>query len=398
MAVDLSLSAGATIKVPARSVRLELDRRGGPEVDVCAVLVAGSGKVRSDADFVFFNQPVHPSGAVRVSAGLFTASLPEVEPDIETIVLVGSVDTGAFPDIAELRLNISMEPGDLVAEFVPNLAQPVTAMVFGEFYRRGGEWEFRAVGRGWDSGLAGLVTSYGVQVDDEPDLGAAGTSGGAEESDSKPSRALGLLDRALELQAPLAERHVDRLRRNRPDATPHQIVGRLNAELRAATISAGVGVGAAAAAPGVGTGVALAASGGEAVAFLNATVLYILARAEAQGIKIDDVECRRTLVMAIMLGDAGAKGIGQVAERTGQHWARQIVRGIPQAKINAINRVLGPHFVTKYGAKKGVIVLGKVVPFGIGAVIGGAANGLFSQGIIKAADRAFGNPSQSWED
>jgi hypothetical protein len=87
-----------------------------------------------------------------------------------------------------------------------------------------------------------------------------------------------------------------------------------------------------------------------------------------------------------------------VAERTGQQWARQLVRGIPQSKINAVNKVLGRHFVTKYGTKKGILVVGKVVPFGIGAVIGGTANGLFSQGIITAADRAFGAASRSWED
>jgi hypothetical protein len=209
---------------------------------------------------------------------------------------------------------------------------------------------------------------------------------------------LALLDKAIELQTPLTERHVARLRRNRPEATPRQIVSRLNAELRAATISAGAGVGAAAAAPGVGTGVALALSGAEAVAFLNTTVLYILARGEVQGIKTEDIERRHTLVMAVMLGDAGAKGIGKVAERTGQHWARQVVRGIPQANINAVNKVLGRYFVTKYGTKKGIIVLGRVVPFGIGAVIGGTANGLFSQGIIVASNRAFGAPSQPWED
>jgi len=169
MAVALSLSAGANMEVPTRPVRLELDRRGGPEIDVCAVLVAGTGKVRSDADLVFFNQPVHPSGAVRVSAGSFTASLPDVEPDIETIVLAGSVDTGAFLEISELRVNILAEPGGLLAHFAPNRAQPVTTMVFGELYRRGGGWKFRAVGQGWDSGLAGLATSYGIQVDDEPD-------------------------------------------------------------------------------------------------------------------------------------------------------------------------------------------------------------------------------------
>ena len=220
----------------------------------------------------------------------------------------------------------------------------------------------------------------------------------AESSPSEPSLTLALLDKALALQTPLTERHIARLRRKRPEATPRQIVGRLNAELRAATISAGVGVGAAAAAPGVGTGAALAISGAEALAFLNATVLYILARGEVQGITIQDVERRRTLVMAVMLGDAGAKGIGAVAERTGRHWARQLVRGIPIAKIDAVNKVLGRHFVTKYGTKQGIIVLGKVIPFGIGAVIGGTANAIFSQGIITASNRAFGAPFQSWED
>ena len=215
---------------------------------------------------------------------------------------------------------------------------------------------------------------------------------------SKPSLALALFDRALALQAPLTEHRIARLRRNRPEATPREIVGRLNAELRAATISAGAGVGAVAAVPAVGTGVALALSAAEAVAFLDATVLYILARGEVQGITIEDVERRRTLVMAIMLGDAGARGVGKVAERTGQHWARQLVRGIPRSKILAVNKVLGRNFVTKYGTKQGIVVLGRVIPFGIGAVIGGTANAIFSQGIITASNRAFGAPSQSWEN
>lgn len=217
-----------------------------------------------------------------------------------------------------------------------------------------------------------------------------------EESSTRPTVSLALLDKALTLQAPLTERYVARLRRTRPDATPHETVGRLNAEFRAATISAGVGVGAAAAAPAVGTAAALAISGGEAIAFLNATVLYILARAEVHGIKVEDIERRRTLTMAIILGDLGAKGVGKVAERTGQHWARQIVAGIPHSKILAVNKVLGKNFVTKYGTKQGILVLGKVVPFGVGAVIGGVANGLFSQGIITASDRAFGDAPDSW--
>lgn len=219
----------------------------------------------------------------------------------------------------------------------------------------------------------------------------------AEGEPADASRALSLLDKALRLQAPLTERHIARLRRNHPDDAPRQIIRRLNTEFRAATISTGVGVGAAAAAPGVGTAAALAMSGGEYVAFMNVTVLYILARGEVQGITLDDIERRRTLVMAIMLGDAGAKGVGKVAERTGQHWARQLVRSIPSTKIHAVNKILGRHFVTKYGTKQGIVVLGKVVPFGIGALIGGTANGVFSQGIVSASNRAFGPASQAWD-
>lgn len=84
-------------------------------------------------------------------------------------------------------------------------------------------------------------------------------------------------------------------------------------------------------------------------------------------------------------------------ERTGQHWARQLVSGIPMAKINAVNKVLGHNFVTKTGTKQGIVVLGRVIPFGIGAVIGGTANGLFGQGIITASNRAFGAASRSWD-
>ncbi len=212
----------------------------------------------------------------------------------------------------------------------------------------------------------------------------------------KTHPALELLDRALSVQTPLVARHLARIRRNRPDASPRQVTKRLNVELRAATVAAGSGVGAVAAAPGVGTGVALALSGGEAIAFVNATALYVLSRSELHGVPLEDIERRRTLVMAVMLGEAGSKSVQKVAERTGQHWARHLVKNIPQAKIHAVNKVLGRHFITKYGTKQGILVLGRVIPFGIGAAIGGTANAVFSQGIIKAADRAFGPTPTTW--
>ena len=224
----------------------------------------------------------------------------------------------------------------------------------------------------------------------EPD-----TSNGSHGS-YEPNRLLLVVNKALKVQQAAVQGHIARVRRGRPDATPREVIKRLDRQLIAATTSTGAGVGAAAAAPGVGTGVALAVSGGEVLTFMEAAALYTLAVAEVHGVQVTDLERRRTLFMAVMLGESGTATIGQVAERTGQHWGRQLVHRIPMSQIKAINKVLGHNFVTKYGTKQGVIVLGRVAPFGIGALIGGGANAAMATMITRSARRAFGPPPDSW--
>ncbi|MFD5389089.1 hypothetical protein ACFWMG_30015 [Streptomyces sp. NPDC127074] len=158
----------------------------------------------------------------------------------------------------------------------------------------------------------------------------------------------------------------------------------------------GAAVGGVAAAPGVGTGVALALSAGEALSSLELSALFALSIAEVHGVSIDEIERRRTIVMGIMLGGSGSATIGKVAERTGQHWGRQVVAKVPAETLRQINRILGKNFVTKYGTKQGIIVLGRVAPFGIGAVIGGGANAALATLAVRAGRRAFGPPPTSW--
>jgi hypothetical protein len=105
-----------------------------------------------------------------------------------------------------------------------------------------------------------------------------------------------------------------------------------------------------------------------------------------------------TAVMGIMLGSSGASTIPKVAERTGQHWAREIVAKVPASTLKQINNVLGRNFITKYGTKQGIIVLGQVMPFGIGAAIGGGANALLGWSAIRAARRAFGEAPATWPE
>lgn len=172
------MAKGSNVGVPATAVRVELGRRSGPgvpDVDASALLLA-SGKVRSDADFVFYNQPTHASGAVRhegrsTSGGTVTdtlfVDLARVEPAIERVVLAASADGGVFGQVPGLYVRVvDAAYGAELARYESADAMVETAFVLGELYRRQGAWKFRAVGQGYDSGLAGLARDYGITVDE----------------------------------------------------------------------------------------------------------------------------------------------------------------------------------------------------------------------------------------
>jgi hypothetical protein len=211
-------------------------------------------------------------------------------------------------------------------------------------------------------------------------------------------RVLGLLDKAIEIQSPLVQRNIARARQRKPDATPAEVIRSLERMYVSALTGTGAAVGGAAAAPGVGTGVALALSAGEAFSSLELSALFALSLAEVHGVRIDEVERRRTIVLGILLGGSGSATIATVAERTGKHWGRQVVASVPIATLRQINKVLGKNFVTKYGTKQGIVVLGRAAPFGIGAVIGGSANAALATMAVRAGRRAFGPPPATWPE
>ncbi|WP_369269341.1 TerD family protein [Streptomyces sp. R11] len=181
---------GSNVPVPTTALRVELGWRSGPGVpdaDASALLLVG-GKVRSDGDFVFYNQPEHSSGAVRHegkrdAGGRVTDSvlvdLARVEPSIETVILAASADGGSFGQVPDLYIEVKdAAQGTAVARFDSTGATVETAFVLGEFYRRQGAWKFRAVGQGYRSGLEGLATDYGIAVD-EPQSAAPASAPGA---------------------------------------------------------------------------------------------------------------------------------------------------------------------------------------------------------------------------
>lgn len=209
-------------------------------------------------------------------------------------------------------------------------------------------------------------------------------------------RVLDLLDKAIAVQSPLVRKNIARARQRNPEASPAQVIRNLERMYVSALTGTGAAVGGVAAAPGVGTGVALALSAGETLSSLELSALFALSVAEVHGVPIDEIERRRTIVMGIMLGGSGSATIGKVAGRTGQYWGRQVVAKVPVETLRQINKILGRNFVVKYGTKQGIIVLGRVAPFGIGAVIGGGANAALATLAVRAGRRAFGAPPASW--
>lgn len=204
-------------------------------------------------------------------------------------------------------------------------------------------------------------------------------------------------DKALEAQYPLAVESVARLRRVHPDKSPEDLLSHLNKIYLGAVAGAGAGAGAAAAVPNGWVQVPEAFA--DLLTFLEASVLYTLSIAEIHGLDVEDVERRRLLVTSVLVGNSAATAtLEPLIGRSVPYWGRQIVKAIPMSAVNKANKGLGPRFVTKYGTKQDVLVLGKQVPLFIGAGIGAGGNGLFGWLIVKAARKILGPPPESWNE
>ncbi|GGS59957.1 hypothetical protein GCM10010253_38380 [Streptomyces badius] len=179
------MQKGANVPVPAGAVRVELGWHaapGAPDVDASALLLV-AGKVRGDADFVFYNQPAHASGAVRHEGkrtapdGVTDALLVDfgkIEPGIERIVVAASADGGTFGRVSGLHVRVTdAASGVELARFDSTDATVETAFILGELYLRQGAWKFRAVGQGYSTGLEGLATDFGISVDEPQQAPAA---------------------------------------------------------------------------------------------------------------------------------------------------------------------------------------------------------------------------------
>ena len=181
---EIALVKGQNVPVEGELSSLRLSVRwstnGDPvDVDVVALMLGADRRVRSDADMIFYNQPATADGSV-VLAGKVAADaggsgdvlvdLSAVDADVRSLTLVATTDGATLADLHGLEWQVIDDRSNPLARFPIAGLTTERAVVVGEVYRRDEGWRLRAVGQGWQGGLAGLATDYGVDVDSaEPD-------------------------------------------------------------------------------------------------------------------------------------------------------------------------------------------------------------------------------------
>ena len=152
------------------------------DLDASAFLLGADGKVRSEADFIFYNQLKSACGSVqhtgdnRTGAGegddeAIMVDLTRVPADVQKITFTVTIHEAearkqnfgqvqnAFIRLVNAETNVEVARYDLAED-----ASTETAMIFGELYRHGGEWKFGAVGQGYAGGLAAMCRQYGINI------------------------------------------------------------------------------------------------------------------------------------------------------------------------------------------------------------------------------------------
>ncbi|ANJ06873.1 stress-induced protein [Streptomyces parvulus] len=158
--------------IPLSAARVTVDVTAPVRLDVSGLLLTADGKVRSDDDFIFYNQPSGQGVTYRSGGGsapdaivVDTAAVP---PGIEKIVVTASPDAAGqtFQGIEPTATIRNADDQSVLATFTPPQLGAETALVIVEVYLRNGAWKARAVGQGYANGLAGIATDFGVTVEE----------------------------------------------------------------------------------------------------------------------------------------------------------------------------------------------------------------------------------------
>lgn len=215
--------------------------------------------------------------------------------------------------------------------------------------------------------------------------------------------------RAIAVQRPVVLEYLRSIRRDKPNASPSELLKELDSRYLATVTITSSGVGASAAIPGLGIPIALGLGVADLLFFYETSALYVLAVAELHGIRVDDPERAKPLVLGMLLGQKsqseisklvltafGAGGVAAARGTAGEFagkavkggWGEVLTQQLPDSALAPLTIVIGREAL-KVGGKLGASTVGKAIPFGVGAVIGGVGSFSFGRDVVKAARLAF---------
>ena len=202
---------------------------------------------------------------------------------------------------------------------------------------------------------------------------------------------IGAVDKAVQLQTSTIRGYVNWLRRQNPDASPAQIQALMDKHLKNTVTGTGAGVGATAAVPGIGLFTGAAAVAGESVLFLDLAAFYAVASAYLRGEDISDPERRRALVLSVLMGTKGLAIVdAMLGDDAGKLPGKSTIAKFSGPTLANTNNVL--QRIAMRSLKKSFrrAWIGKLMPLGIGAIAGTAANRKLADGVIENVQSGLG--------
>lgn len=203
------------------------------------------------------------------------------------------------------------------------------------------------------------------------------------------------LDHAIRIQTSAVENYVNRLRRNNPQASPADLQREMDKHFKRLATGSGGAAGLAAAVPGVGFVTGAAAVGAESLVFLDAAALYTTASAYLRGVDIRDPERRRALILVVVLGAPGTAlvdmflGDAQKQDGTDKNVASTLNK-MSMPTLNTINSQLMKMARARLTKKLRNMWIGKLLPLGVGLVIGTVANRKLADQVIENTRKSMG--------
>ena len=197
-----------------------------------------------------------------------------------------------------------------------------------------------------------------------------------------------LIDSALKAQAPIAQKYVSRLRAKNPGASREQLLEKIIGQFTNLLTATGAGIGGTAALPGIGTATAVGLTLGEGVSFAEACAFLTLSAAAIYEVDIHDDDTRFLLMTSVLSGERGAEIIAKAMGKQGLQW-NALLGGSTNPATAVVLKQVRKYVQRKMLARGGTLMMGRIMPFGVGAAIGGIGNRMVARSVSEAVRDIF---------